>query len=115
MVLQELGDRSHLVVPHRSVPGRKRRLVKHYEFPRLRTGIEIMNQPIAKHRGIRRKRELRSRVYGWSVEHPIEQMRVSVQENVMRVAVVKRVVTLMINLLLRARARIGKRGRFVRG
>ncbi len=113
MVLEKLGDRPHLVVPHGRIPGRKRGLVKHHKFPGLPAGVEITNQPIAKHRGIRGKRELRSRVHRWPIENPIKQMWVGIQENEMRAAVVKRVVALVIYLLLRSLARIDQRGRLV--
>src|SRR6202030_3575095 len=110
MVLEELCGRAHLIIPDRSIPGRKRRLVKHHEFPRLRTGIKIVNQPIAKHRRIWRKGELRGRGYGWPVEHPIKQVRVGVQKNEVGAAGVEREIVHVVDLLLGALAGVNRCG-----
>ena len=90
MVLQKLGDRSHLIVLNCRVARRKRRLMIHDDFPGLVARVQVVNEPVAKARGVCRKRKDGCALVRRIAEQKVvKQVRIGVQEDEVRVAVIE--------------------------
>jgi hypothetical protein len=88
--------------------------MEYHKFPWLRAGIKIVDEPVAEARRIRWEGELRSAKDRGAIENGVKQMRIGIEKNKVRAAVVERIVTFVIDLLLGSFAGIGKRGGFIR-
>src|SRR6201998_2432557 len=98
MVLQQFGNRAHLVVDEGCVARSEGWLMVDDDFPRLLAGIEVLHDPLARRSRIGpegRRRSIESIAAGQIV---VEQVRVGIEEEDVGIAVIEGIVALVIDL-----------------
>ncbi len=104
VVLEELGDGTHLRIAHGGVARGKRRLMKYHNLPGLGAGIEIVDQPVAQDAWIRGKCLRGFGIERRVVQLAVEEVRVGVEKHEVGAAGVERKVVHVVDLLLGALA-----------
>jgi len=98
MVFEQLGDGAHLVVGDGGIAGGEGRLVVDDDLPELFAGIEVVDDPILERgriSGEDRRRSVEGIAAGKIV---VKEVRIGVEIEEVRVAIVERVVALMVDL-----------------
>src|SRR5262249_6211259 len=108
VILEHLRDLTHLIVTQRRITRGVGRLVIDYDLPGLVRSVEIRDEPVAKDLRIGRKRAWGFGIDRCEVDDGIVEMRIGIEENEMRIAVVEGVVAHVVDLAFCAQPSIDK-------